>query len=173
MFILSWFNGPLPSSKNPHFQNEAKCTTFLVKTSFICMRMKNHFAIHIKGWALNLILIQRPGETRKWPVACIIMKKWRPNVCKKTAREACSFFLYFQLDCGAKVTAKGIDQMTPLSVAAQKGSADIMALFFKKCTYVNNRACLFENNRWLRSHLVRSFSVQVWRGGRVVKALDC
>ena len=57
-------------------------------------------------------------------------------MCRKTAREACSFFpLYFQLDCGAKVTAKGIDQMTPLSVAAQKGSAVIMALFFKKCTY--------------------------------------
>ena len=37
----------LPSSKNPHFQNEAKCTTFLVKMSFICMRMKNRF--HIKG----------------------------------------------------------------------------------------------------------------------------
>ena len=51
---------PLPSSKNSHFQNEAKCTTFLVKMSFICMRMKNHF--HIKGWALNLVLIQRPGE---------------------------------------------------------------------------------------------------------------
>ena len=32
-----------PSYKNPHFQNEAKCTTFLVKMSFICMRMKNHF----------------------------------------------------------------------------------------------------------------------------------
>ena len=29
-------NRPLPSSKNPHFQNEAKCTTFLVKMSFIC-----------------------------------------------------------------------------------------------------------------------------------------
>ena len=40
-------NRPLPSSKNPHFQNEAKCTTFLVKMSFICIRMKNHF--HIKG----------------------------------------------------------------------------------------------------------------------------
>ena len=32
----------------------------------ICMRMKNHF--HIKGWALNLVLIQRPGGTRKWPI---------------------------------------------------------------------------------------------------------
>ena len=58
---------------NPHFQNEAKCTTlsFLVKMSFICRRMKNHF--HIKGWALNLVLIQRPRGTRKWPI-------WRGNL---------------------------------------------------------------------------------------------
>ena len=53
-------NRPLPSSTSPHFQNETKCTTFLVKMSFICMRMKNHF--HIKDWAHNLVLIQRPGE---------------------------------------------------------------------------------------------------------------
>ena len=59
-------NRPLPSSKNPLFQNEARCTTFLVKKSFICMRMKNHF--HIKGRARNLVLIQRPGGTRKWLV---------------------------------------------------------------------------------------------------------
>ena len=38
---------PLPCSKNPHFQNEAKCTSFLMKMSFICMRMKN--LLHIKG----------------------------------------------------------------------------------------------------------------------------
>ena len=38
-------NRSLQSSKNPHFQNEAKCTTFLVKVSFICMRMINHFQI--------------------------------------------------------------------------------------------------------------------------------
>ena len=31
----------------------------------------------------------------------------------------------------------------------------------------------FENNKRFQSHLVCSFSVQVWRGGRVVKALDC
>ena len=60
------FNRPLPSSKNPHFQNVAKCTTFLVKKSFICMRMKNHF--HIKSCALNLVLIQRPWGTQKWPI---------------------------------------------------------------------------------------------------------
>ena len=57
---------PLPSSKNPHFQNEAKCTTFLVKMSFICMRIKNHF--HIKGWPLNLVLIQRSRGIRNWPI---------------------------------------------------------------------------------------------------------
>ena len=56
---------PPQSSKNPHFQTEAKCT-FLVITSFICMRVENHF--HIKGWALHLVLIQRPGGTRKCPV---------------------------------------------------------------------------------------------------------
>ena len=41
----------LLSSRNPHFQSEAKCTTFLVKMSLICMRMKNH--LHIKGWLLH------------------------------------------------------------------------------------------------------------------------
>ena len=40
-------NRPFPRSKNPHFKNEARCTTFLVKMSFICMKMKNDF--HIKG----------------------------------------------------------------------------------------------------------------------------
>ena len=30
------------------------------------MRMKNHF--QIKGGAHNLVSIQRPGETRRWPI---------------------------------------------------------------------------------------------------------
>ena len=60
-------NQTRPSSKNSHFKNEAKGTTFLAKMSFICMRMKNHF--HIKGWTLNLVLTQRAGGTRKWPIA--------------------------------------------------------------------------------------------------------
>ena len=59
-------NRPLPSSKNPHIQNEARCSIFLVKMSFICMRMKNDF--HIKGRASTLVLKQRPGGTRKWPI---------------------------------------------------------------------------------------------------------
>ena len=53
------------SSKNPHFQNEAKCTTFLVKISFICMRI-NHF--HINAFALSLALKQRLRGTRKRPI---------------------------------------------------------------------------------------------------------
>ena len=62
-FVIT-VNRPLPSSKNPHFQNEAKCATFLVKMNLICMRMKSDF--HIKGWAPTLVLKQRPGGTRKW-----------------------------------------------------------------------------------------------------------
>ena len=52
-------NRPLTSFKNPHFQNEAKSTTFLVKMSFLCMRMKNHFH---EGWALNLVLARGNSE---------------------------------------------------------------------------------------------------------------
>ena len=33
-----------------HLQNEAKCKTFVVKMSFIWMRIKNHF--HINSFAL-------------------------------------------------------------------------------------------------------------------------
>ena len=38
VFLLA--NNPFSSSKNSHFQDEAKCTTFLMKTSFICIRIK-------------------------------------------------------------------------------------------------------------------------------------
>ena len=62
--------GMVESSIKSHFQKEAKCTTFLVKMSFICTRMKNHF--HIKGWALNLVLIWKPGGTRTWPIVIIL-----------------------------------------------------------------------------------------------------
>ena len=48
------FNRPFPSSKNPHSYNKAKCKTFLVKISFICMMIKNDF--HKKGFAFGLIL---------------------------------------------------------------------------------------------------------------------
>ena len=51
------------SAKISHFRNEAKCKTFLVKISFICMRIKRHF--HINGFAPSFALKQRLGATRK------------------------------------------------------------------------------------------------------------
>ena len=83
-------NRSLPSSKNPHFQNEARCTTFLVEMSFICMRIKNDF--HIKGWAPTLVLKQRPGETWKWPnCLCFSQGKFSfqdlSSICPKKRRE--------------------------------------------------------------------------------------
>ena len=74
-------NRPLPSSKNPHFQNEVRCATFLVKMIFICMRMKNSF--HIKGSALNLVLIQRPGGTGKWSIVLLNNKTFNFRDIKK------------------------------------------------------------------------------------------
>ena len=46
--------------------------------SFIYMRMKNDF--HIKGWAINLVLTQRPGGTRKWPIPPMWMHADRSQV---------------------------------------------------------------------------------------------
>ena len=50
--------------ENVAVKNKTFWEAFLEKMSFICMRMKKHF--QIKGWALNLVLIQRPGVSRKW-----------------------------------------------------------------------------------------------------------
>ena len=68
--LLIWVSGPFQSSKNSHFQNEAKCKTYLVQMSFVCMKIYNHF--HINGLALSLALKQRPGTTRKWLLAITI-----------------------------------------------------------------------------------------------------
>ena len=63
----SFNNRPFPSSKKSHFQNEAKCETFVVKMSFICIIIENHF--HINGFALSLVLKVRFFGIRKWPIA--------------------------------------------------------------------------------------------------------
>ena len=39
--LLQIINRPLSSSKNPHFQNEARCTTFLMKMSLFGTKEKN------------------------------------------------------------------------------------------------------------------------------------
>ena len=61
-----------------HFQNKAKCKTFLVKMSFILMRAKKFFQIN--GFTLSFALKQSLGATQKWlipilpfyPCWCII-----------------------------------------------------------------------------------------------------
>ena len=64
-------NRPFPSSKKSHFQNEAKCETFVVKMSFICIIIKNHF--HINSFALSLALKVRFFGTRKWSIAITVL----------------------------------------------------------------------------------------------------
>ena len=65
------YNSPLPSSKDPPFQNEAKCTTFFCENEFYLHENKNHF--HIKGWALNLVLPVR-SSARNQQVSMLLVK---------------------------------------------------------------------------------------------------
>ena len=58
------------------FQNEAKCKTFLVKMSFICMRIKKQKHFHIDGFACSIPLKKRLEATGKWP----IVKSSKPHI---------------------------------------------------------------------------------------------
>ena len=75
IFTRKLWNRPFPSSKKFHFQNEAKCEIFVVKMSFICIIIKNHF--HINGFALSLALKVRFFGTRKWPIVVHLASFWR------------------------------------------------------------------------------------------------
>ena len=55
----------VPSSKNSHFQNEAKCETFLVKMSFICVKIKIKKHFHINGFVRSLAFQEKLRATRK------------------------------------------------------------------------------------------------------------
>ena len=63
---MELFNGPFPSSKQSHFQSEAKCESIDVKMIFHSHANKTHF--HNKGFALSLVLKVRFFGTRKWPI---------------------------------------------------------------------------------------------------------
>ena len=56
-------NRSFPRSKSSHFQNEAKCKTFLVKMSFIC----------INGFVISLTLKQRLEATLKWRIVLLLI----------------------------------------------------------------------------------------------------
>ena len=56
LFFIAINNRPPPSSKIRHFQNEANCHPFFWKWVLFAWEWR----LHIKGWALNLVLIQSP-----------------------------------------------------------------------------------------------------------------
>ena len=65
--FVAMFESDIPSSKKSHFQNEAKCETFVVKMSFICTIVKNQF--HINFFAVSRLALKvRFFGTRKWPI---------------------------------------------------------------------------------------------------------
>ena len=79
---FSKHNRPFSSSKNSHFQNEAKEQAIHVKINFICMRIKQLFFTQIshvqeqeseirfrdKVFILSLVLKKRLEKTRKGPM---------------------------------------------------------------------------------------------------------
>ena len=69
MYESTPFNRPFPSSKNSHFQHEAKCKTFVVKISFICMRIKTIFitmAPHFGLWQLGNGLLNDGNKIKSY-----------------------------------------------------------------------------------------------------------
>ena len=67
IYLREYRIGHFRVPKTLTFKMRLGAQPFLVKKSFICMRMKNDF--HNKRWAATLVLKQRPGWTRKWPIA--------------------------------------------------------------------------------------------------------
>ena len=64
--VVAMFEWAISEFQKSHFQNGAKCETFVMKMSFIFIIIKNHF--HINGFALSLALKLRFFGTRKWPI---------------------------------------------------------------------------------------------------------
>ena len=62
-YLCTWI-GHFRVPEKPSPSNEARCNTFLMKMSFV-----------IEGWAPTLVLKQRPGGTRKWPITCACESK--------------------------------------------------------------------------------------------------
>ena len=79
---LPWStNRPLPSSKTLTLgRSSAEPFLWIENDFYLYENEKNH--LHIKGWALNLVLIQRPDGTRILPIADIkffilVPRYWR------------------------------------------------------------------------------------------------
>ena len=61
MWLYNCAKRPFPSSKNHHFKNKANWKTFLMKMSFLCTRINNHF--NINGFAHSFALKKRLRAT--------------------------------------------------------------------------------------------------------------
>ena len=59
-------NRPFPSSSEPLYQDEVKCSVFDAEMTFYSHANKTHF--HNRGWVLGLILKVRVLGTRRWPI---------------------------------------------------------------------------------------------------------
>ena len=82
--MTSHFSSLFPTSKNSLLQNEAKCKPFLVKMSFICIRIKNQ--LHINGFALSIAFKLRLGALRKMVCPYFMSQKQRAVKRRKTLK---------------------------------------------------------------------------------------
>ena len=64
------FNRPFPSSLVPLFQSESNCETIFYENDFDLHENETAYRthLHMKGFALRLVLKQRHKRTRKWPI---------------------------------------------------------------------------------------------------------
>ena len=63
--LQSHVNRPLPAEfQNPSLSKSGQ--VHICKNEFYLHGNEKSFRIHIKGWTLNFVLIQRSGGTRKW-----------------------------------------------------------------------------------------------------------
>ena len=67
MLTFCFANRPFPSCFEPHYEStKAKCKTFHMKISFVCIGMKTNF--HNKNFALSLAFVMRFKATQKWSI---------------------------------------------------------------------------------------------------------
>ena len=104
-------NRPLPSSKNPHFQNETRCSTFLVKMSFICLKMKMisiSTAEHLPSfWNRSLRELANGLKSRCYPLVCSvawflspdILGRFDPLCCWKQREDVSVNMSHFERRC--------------------------------------------------------------------------
>ena len=64
--VKLFFNRPFPSCFEPHYESEAKCKVFVMKSSFHSYANKTNF--HMKRFALSLAFIVRFTAIRKWSI---------------------------------------------------------------------------------------------------------